>query len=196
MKRLLIAGDSFAAVYPDRSNWTSKINARVDNRAQAGVGQYKILQQLESNYRDHEYVLLVLTSEMRVYVKENPFYEYGHRHRHADLIFSDVESRQGDPRADHLIWWFGNVFDLDHARGMNNLVLAEMHRLLESKKCAWRAITFFEPYPGQYDFDGRLENFNPIWKSNPGMINHLNLHGHDIMTADINAWLDSGLNTP
>jgi hypothetical protein len=196
MKKLLIVGDSFAASYPNQLNWASRLNARVDNRAQAGVGQYKILQQLKSHYQDHDRVLVVLTSELRVYIKNNPFYGTEHRHANADLIFADIESRRKDPWADRLLWWFGNVFDLDHARDINNLILAEIHRLLEIKQCHWKAVTFFEPYPGQYDFGGRLENLNDIWKDHPGSINHLGTPGHDIIVANINAWLDNDLNTP
>ena len=196
MKKLLVVGDSFAAPYPNQLNWADRLNAQVDNRAQAGVGQYKILQQLKSHYHGQDRVLVVLTSEMRVYIKNNPFYGPGHRHANADLIFADVESRQGDPWADRLIWWFGNVFDLDHARAINDLILAEIHRFLETQGCSWKVVTFFDPYPGQFDFEGRLENFNDVWKDHHGNINHLDTQGHDIMVANINAWLDNDLNTP
>ena len=196
MKRLLIVGDSFAAPYENQPAWTNLINAKVDNRAQAGVGQYKILQQLKNYHQDHDGVLVVLTSEMRVYIKNNPFYGSEHRHANADLIFADIESRRGDPWADRLLWWFGNVFDLEHARAINDLILAEIYRLLELRQKPWKVVTFFDPYPEQFDFDGRLENLNQIWKDHPGTINHLNTTGHDIMAANINAWLDNDLNTP
>lgn len=196
MKRLLVVGDSFAAPYQNQPAWPDYLKARVDNRAQAGVGQYKILQQLKTHYQGQDHVLVVLTSEMRVYIKNNPLYKPGHRHADADLIFADVESRRGDPWADHLLWWFGNVFDPDHARSINDLILAEIYRFLEQHPCRWKAVTFFDPYPGQFNFDGRLEDFSHIWKHHSGSINHLDSKGHDIVAEKINAWLDSDLNTP
>lgn len=195
LTRLLLVGDSFAAPYKDHQDcWHRSLGGEVENRAQAGVGQYKILQQLKRHYQSHDYILVVLTSELRIHTEYNPFYSRRDRHAHADFIFSDVESRAGNPEADHVIWWFTNVFDLDHARYINNLVLKDLHEFLDNTTSHWRVITFFKPYPGQYDFDRRLEDFSMFWENNPGDVNHLSSVGHASVAANINLWLDTNLN--
>lgn len=195
LEKLLLVGDSFAAPYKDHQDcWYQCLGAKVDNRAQAGVGQYKILQQLKQHYRAHDRILIVLTSELRIHTESNPFYSRRDRHAHADFIFSDVESRTGDPDADHLIWWFTNVFDLRHARYVNNLILKDMHEFLNTITAQWRVITFFRSYSGQYDFGGRLEDFSMFWENNSGEVNHLSSTGHASVAANINLWLDTNLN--
>ena len=71
---VLIAGDSFAAEWPGTNGWV-KLLARdydVTNVAQAGVSEYKILQQIQTANLD-EYDLIIVTEKFNesLYKLEN-----------------------------------------------------------------------------------------------------------------------------
>ena len=172
-------GDSFAAPITGADHaWYNNIGP-VKNCAQAGIGQYKILKQIQNYYNTQTNVILVITSENRIHIEKNPFYSIGHYHENCDLIFSDVSSRK-DQAAKHISWWFSNVFDLEHAKFMNNLLLEKMHSLITNSNLI--PITFFEPYLGMYNFNETLLDLSYIWKTHPGNINHLDPAAHQIIT--------------
>lgn len=181
LTKTLIVGDSFAAPITGADHaWHSCIGP-VKNCARAGVGQYKILQQILNNYDHETNVIIVITSQNRIHVEKNPFYSADHHHADCDLIFSDVDSRNTQI-AQHVTWWFSNVFDLEHAKFMNNLLLEKMHCLVKNTNLI--PVTFFEPYQGMYDFDQTLLDLSDIWNTHPGEINHLDPVAHQ-QVADI-----------
>jgi hypothetical protein len=98
MKRILIAGDSFAA------NWSKKYSADkswpcilankycVTNVAQAGVSEYKIYKQLEkATVEQFDLVIISHTSMYRVHTKQHPVHVKDILHCNADLLIGDVE---------------------------------------------------------------------------------------------------------
>jgi hypothetical protein len=179
---LLLIGDSFGAPASMNTNtWYSNLDQSfyVENRAQAGVGQYKIRQQLLPNDKFDVCILLV-TSEYRIHCTQNPFYpDLTHPHHNCDLIFGDIESRVPDNRAEHITWWFSEIFDLNHARYQHSLVLKDTAQSIQ--KCCKKLIpiTFFKPYNSIYDFHGQLIDLSWVHKKHPGDINHLSNVGHN-----------------
>ena len=179
---LLLIGDSFGApVSMNNNTWYSTLNQsfNVENRAQSGVGQYKIRQQLLPNDK-FDICILLVTSEYRIYCPQNPFYpDVTHTHHNSDLIFSDIESRVPDKKAEHITWWFSEIFDLVHARYQHSLVLKDTEQSIQ--KCCKKLIpiTFFKPYKSIYDFNGQLIDLSWVHKNHPGSINHLSDVGHN-----------------
>ena len=99
MINILIIGDSFAAdwtiKYPNVVGWTNSLAKKynVTNLAQAGVGEYKIYQQLCSiaDISKFELVLISHTSPYRITTRQHPVHYNDVLHKNADLIFSDIE---------------------------------------------------------------------------------------------------------
>ena len=97
MKKILIAGDSFAANWRIKHNGAGWVNLLendydVKNIAQAGVSEYKILKQIEQENLDNfDMIVISHTSPNRVYITEHPAYNLNPLHRCADLIYSDVK---------------------------------------------------------------------------------------------------------
>ena len=99
MNNILIIGDSFAAdwtvKYPTAIGWPNLLaeNYNVVNLAQAGVGEYKIYQQLCSidDISKFDLVLISHTSPYRINTTRHPVHHNDPLHKNADLIFSDIE---------------------------------------------------------------------------------------------------------
>lgn len=181
MPDILIIGDSFAA--PDHANssydtWYDSLSKkhRVSNYATPGVGQYKINQQ----YRDQgDTCILIVTSELRLHCVQNPFYPASdHRHHRSDLIYNDVYARLPDNRAVAIEYFFRDLFDLDHARYIHNLLLRDIHGKIKQHLIP---VTFFKPYTEMYDFDGALIDLHEIFQQHRGEINHLSCQGHRLV---------------
>lgn len=185
--KILIIGDSFAdpsGVIGD--TWYRSLPSSVTNMAKAGVGQYKILQQLLSVKSHFDKVIVVVTSEYRVHASQNPFYTFtDHRHHESDLILRDVESRLPDERAQHICYWFKNIFDLKHAVDMHNLILQETHNKLRQKNLNFIPITFFPRMNDIYNFDNQLIDFSLIAQDNQGDKNHLDSQGHKLVLNEL-----------
>jgi hypothetical protein len=94
VKRLLIAGDSFAARYPDDQGqgWPLLLRElyEVTNVAQAGVSEYKILKQLQSisNIGQYNFIVIAHTSPHRVHTRKS--IHNTELHKDCDLLLSDV----------------------------------------------------------------------------------------------------------
>jgi hypothetical protein len=176
-KRILIVGDSFCAPGDYPESWHQKLAKiyTVDNFAQSGVGQYKIHQQLEKAQKCYDVVLYNVTSPNRIHIEQNLFYDHNHpTHSECDLIYNDVKSRLPNRNAEHIVWWFENVFDINQAQFV--------HKLIVSNDCAHRsnliAISFFDcAHIDTVD----ILSLHSVWQNNPGMYNHLNQSGHDLV---------------
>lgn len=181
MSSVLIIGDSFAAKHPGDpgfATWYDLLgnNHSVVNRAQAGVGQYKINQQYQPTA---DICILLITSELRLHCVQNPFYPaHDHRHHCSDLIYNDIRDRLPDVRAQHIDYYFDALFDVDHARYMHNLLLRDIESRIQQRLIP---VTFFSPFAGQHDFHGRLRDLSWIFDKHRGDVNHLTAHGHQLV---------------
>jgi len=177
MARILIFGDSFACSNP--RSWCEMLASEheVINYAQAGSSEYRIWQQWQQhNDRHWDHAVICHTSANRLYCAENFFHDITGIHKNSDLIYQDIKSRQGLPAADHVIWWFENVFDLDQARFMHCLLLE--HWIRETAQSNVYHMTFFDSCLEKVD------NLHHIWHQYPGDVNHLNDQGN-VKTANL-----------
>jgi hypothetical protein len=95
---VLIVGDSFAADWSakhcDLFGWPNLLAKHhiVTNLAQAGVSEYKIYKQLISvDLSQFDLVIVAHTSPYRVVTRCHPVHSNNSLHKHADLLFGDIE---------------------------------------------------------------------------------------------------------
>ena len=174
-KSILIVGDSFCAANNHDNSWHNRLrdHFHVTNFSQCGVGQYKIHKQLYCSQQSFDIVIYFISSPYRCHTESNPFYDILHpTHANCDFIYQDVVDKLPDHKAQNMVWWFENVFDLDQAKYMHNLLVAndcKAHNIIP--------ISFFDCT--HIDRSVNIIDFFPIWKNHPGSWNHLNDQGHD-----------------
>lgn len=183
--RILVAGDSFAAPWPGNyPGWATLLNKdyQVVNRAQAGVGEYKVwLQLAEENLDNYDLTIVCHTSAYRVYVPEHPFHTTG-LHKDADLIYTDVMARDNYPEREHLQYYFESMFDLNYALDIHNLIKERiMYYTMDSRVIH---LSFFPVLSNEFVIKNEL-NFHDIWQQHPGKVNHLSATGNDLVYNSI-----------
>lgn len=127
--KILIIGDSFATKYNGPYlGWAEMLEQQyiVTNLAQAGVGEYKILKQLQSvNVDVFDCVIISHTSPYRIHTLYHPLHTQGF-HKNCDFIYEDIKGRLPDVEN-----FFSKYFDLDYAENIYNLIRKEIDSLLE-----------------------------------------------------------------
>jgi hypothetical protein len=176
-KRILIVGDSFCAANDHDKSWHNLLRNHFDvtNFSQCGVGQYKIHKQLYQAQQYFDIVLYAISSPYRCHTESNPFYDTLHpTHANCDFIYQDVLDKLPDHRAQNLVWWFENVFDLDQAKHMHNLVVVDDCKLQNLIPISFFDCTHIDPSIDIVDFFA-------VWQNHPGLCNHLSDQGHDLV---------------
>lgn len=183
--KLAIFGDSFAVrqPHPDNTGWPILLedHYQVDNFAQAGISEYKILMSIQNiNFDLYDRVIISHTSPNRVYVPCNPLHQQSLYHKNCDIIFSDIENNHDEfSRACQL--FFKHIFDLDHARFMHNLICKEIDCL--TKKHKTLHVTHFD-YTNLYQFHGLID-FYANWSNHKGTVNHYSKKGNQLVYSII-----------
>ena len=180
MKKILIAGDSFAA------DWTVKYNGRgwpnvlseyfnVTNIAQAGCSEYKIWLQLsEKNIKKYDAIIVSHTSPNRIYVKKHPVHDKDLLHKNSDLIYSDLKYHLSKhAEIGSIVEFFENYFDLEYANFIHGLICDKINNYLESYNNKIIHISHYNKNELKYFTNGIKQSFESI-KSQPGLINHYN----------------------
>lgn len=181
--KLLIAGDSFAAdwskKYPDQQGWPNHLahHHQVDNRAQAGCSEYRILQQLRSaDLKDYDIIIVSHTSPYRVYTDYHPLRHSDSLHHHCDLIYADVAHlahNHKDYQAAQT--WFEKFFSLEYANFCHTLVREKISLLLAEFRCI--EISHM-PGLGPVDID-----FSELASQHQGNVNHYDEHGNQTVCS-------------
>jgi len=176
MSNILICGDSFAADWTkkyDGNGWVNMLTKdhTVTNIAEAGVSEYKIYKQLDSiDVKKFDKVVVSHTSPYRIPVKEHPIHSKDILHYNCDLIYSDLKEHKDDPLIQSAINFYENLFDLDYACFIHDLIIKEINSKYENLI----NITFFSMNKNMY-------NFEEIYIENKGLINHMNDNGNKII---------------
>jgi len=183
--KLLIAGDSFTAdwsiKYPDVVGWPNMLASKYDvqNIAQAGVGEYKILKQLESvDVSNFDAVIISHTSFSRVHTKKHPFLFDDILHKNCDLILSDLNHKKYLNESARTAYnYFKYHFDENYYEDIYNLVRDKIESLIKDIKL-YLPINNFQPR--SYDI-----SYNHLLHSYKGEINHFNQEGNEIIFKDV-----------
>jgi len=170
--KLLIVGDSFAAKYPGEfPGWADLIEDQylVDNIAQHGVGEYKILKQIESiNLKNYDVVIISHTSPYRIHTTKNPLHITG-IHSACDFIYEDVRGRLPDVEK-----FFTEYFDLEYATRIHELLHKEINSILKNS----------------YVIDTKSLGIEQLFKTNRGTVQHLDKAGNQKIFSKLQKILD------
>lgn len=190
--KLLICGDSFAA------DWTAKYTGKgwpnllsetyqVTNLAQAGCSEYKIyLQLINADLSKYDFIIVSHTSPNRIYVKEHPIHFNDPLHKNSDLIYTDLEEHSKKNKSIlSVIDFYENYFDLDYAKFIHSLICKEIETMLDKTNIPVIHIANID-WDDLYQFKDMV-NFNQLFKTNRGLINHYNEEGNKII---YNAMID------
>ena len=156
---ILIAGDSFAADWTIKNSKTGWVNYMTDvvNIAQAGVGEYKILKQLQS--RDlslYTHIIVSHTSPYRIHTSHNPLHINDSLHYACDFIYEDVARRLPDVEK-----FFTDYFDLEYAIYIHTKICEEIDKLTSGYKTLH--LNHID-WNGLYKFNNSLD-FSKVKKS-------------------------------
>lgn len=186
-KRLLIAGDSFAARYPNDKGhgWPLLFRELYDvtNVAQAGVGEYKILKQLQKfNLIQFDFVVVAHTSPYRVHTRES--IHKTELHKNCDLLLSDIEAKRFtfNPAVNSAKGYFKYHFDPDYYQDMYELIRKEIDNI--TKHVPTLHIDHFEPAL-KYAHEKNCLDLSGMWPYYKGNINHYSVEGNQIVCARI-----------
>jgi hypothetical protein len=189
---ILIIGDSFAAdwsvKYQDYPGWPNLLGQDhcVVNLAQAGVGEYKILQQL-TNFGNLDQIDLVLvshTSAYRVHTPLHPVHATDALHANADLMLKDLEYH-ADKITNCLnyslhtaIDYFRYHFDQEYYETVYTLIRENINQKLSNTPVI---VLNNLPESLQFATESTVLDFAELWKTYPGLINHFSQTGNEII---------------
>ena len=195
-KTILIAGDSFGCEWPNGKGWPLKLaeHNAVNNVAQAGVGEYKILKQLHRVFdhnpnwtNNYSCVIVCHTSPSRVHTPKHPVHKQG-LHKDCDLIFSDINSK--------FDWfnvslrtaknWFWYHYDDDYQKQTYSLIRQEINRLIT---IPYLAVDNFS-ISNQFACEKNRLDLTDIWPMYRGETNHYTEEGNQIVYQQIVDKLD------
>lgn len=174
-KRILIFGDSFSAQWDVDSGYDSWVDIitkkyNTTNIAQAGVGEYKILKQLQGiSLVDYDFLIGNHTSHSRVHSEKS--LHSSNLHKNCDLIYSDSldisEAR----------WFFENIYDDSYYRFIYDIIRNKVSTLIKFKPNF-----IFDPF---YDNYGDSISVKGKWKFSEKNKNHFSKKYNRILANKI-----------
>jgi hypothetical protein len=170
--KLLIVGDSFSSS-GHADSWTSLLlDFEITNLSSNGSSEYRIFKKLiNTDLTPFSYIIIVHSSPYRIYIDNNPLHADSQTHQNCDLIYQDVKSAPQTEFTRNVIWYFENIFNLNEANIIHNLLIEKMVALTSQYQVLH--LSFFED-----EKNINIINLNSIWKKYPGTINHLNDNGN------------------
>lgn len=185
-KFIALLGDSFAAEYnADSPGWVDILAKKhsVNNVAQAGVGEYKILRQLRDIQNNnpqwkslYQCIIVAHTSPFRIHTPKHPLHSKGF-HKDCDLIYQDIKDRFDwfNESLSTAKNWFVHHFDDDYQISVYKLVRDEIKRIIGD--VPYLAIDHFGLSANIASEQNRLD-FSDFWLQNRGHINHYSIEGN------------------
>ena len=185
--KLLIAGDSFAAKWPTKElSWVDLLSRHyiVTNIAQAGVGEYKILKQIQSvDLKEFDCIIVNHTSPSRVHTPHHPVHKEGF-HKDCDLIITDLLEHNSffNKSLRTAKDWFEYYYDDDYQITVYNLIRKEINDLINIPYIATGHLKIIT----QLSIEKNYVDFSNFWALEKGDINHYNEFGNRYVYKKIN----------
>lgn len=185
--KILISGDSFAASWPDANlGWVNLLANVFDvtNLAQAGVGEYKILKQLESiDLNIFDIIIVSHTSPSRIHTPNHPLHKNGF-HKDCDLLANDIIDRNSwlNPSLKAAQGFFKHHYDDQYQVDIYNLIRKNINDKL--KNFSYISITHTEVSKNLTVEISNID-FSDLWKKERGSINHYTVEGNKIIFKKI-----------
>ena len=183
--KILILGDSFAADWSvvdiPYQGWPNLLSKKyeVSNLAQAGVSQYKILEQAKStDLSQFDVIIVCFTDDFRLFVPKHPIHHKSELHNNCDLLFSDLQYHVKKLKYifNVKLWvsylWYGYSFNSNYYQTISNLIKKE----IKTKLNAANALVIT---------DEELE-IRQHFISESGVVNHLNENANKLIFDKIN----------
>jgi hypothetical protein len=126
---LLLAGNSFIAKHTgEYPGWAELLEQdyKIHNVAQFGVGQYKILKQLQKvNLNQYDAVIICQSSPYLIHTAYHPLHKEDSLYGRCDFIYEDIKGRVPDVEK-----FFKEYLDLEYAEFIHNLIVNEIATIL------------------------------------------------------------------
>ena len=179
--KILIAGDSFAANHTNRSSWNNLLSNDflVDTVAQAGVGEYKILQQIKRVcLLDYDFIIVSHTSPYRIHVPSHPIYKTGY-HKDCDIIINDIigKSCWSNLKLFYARKWIEHYYDETYQLDTYNLFRHEINRSIKIPYISISHLPIEEIRPVE---ECHID-FSQLWQKERGQVNHYTDNGNRIV---------------
>jgi hypothetical protein len=188
--KILIAGDSFAAQWPNATKgWVNLLAEKyhVTNIAQAGVGEYKILKQIQfQNIKEFDVVIVSHTSPSRVHTRNHPLHKEGF-HKDCDLIITDLVDRNNifDDNLKTAKGWFKHHYDENYQIDIYNLLRKEINSLISVPYISMTHVDIATELAME---DCNLD-FSELWKTERGNINHYTEKGNKLIFKTVEEYI-------
>jgi hypothetical protein len=206
MKNLLIIGDSFASDWKPKYSWAQGwVNLlskefQIHNLAQAGVGEFKILQQLKKAQTcgplsAYHAVIVCHTSPYRVHTRKHPVHHVDVIHKESDLMINDIQHHAVKPiNWFNLPLWSARRFFLDHydieyQETLYEILQNEIHKKIGDARCLSIKTSINRITIPQET--NRILDIEPIEISFPGLCNHLSTEGNQKVCAMVSQALNA-----
>jgi hypothetical protein len=185
---ILIAGDSFGAAWPSKNNnvgWPDLFSSKfkITNISQAGVGEYKILKQIDSvDQNDYDVMIVNHTSPSRVHTRQHPIHSTG-LHKNCDLLYNDIDrkfsffNRSLQTAKDWFLYHYDDEYQID----IYNLLREEIENKIQTP---YIAISHM-PVTAQYRIEKNHLDFSGIWQRHRGDVNHYDKEGNQLVSLTI-----------
>jgi len=200
--KILIIGDSFAADWSIKykqadKGWPNLLADyyEVDNYAQAGVGEYKILKQIDKikNLLLYNLVIVSHTSTYRIHTKKHPIHSNDILHKDSDLIFKDIEYHYKKKTLSTFLNkslktaynYFLYHFDNEYQETIYKLIRQEINNKL-SKIPIITLMNRVHIVDNTYEQEKNIVILKDIQKKYSGTINHLSPTGNDLAFKEVN----------
>lgn len=161
----------------------------VTNLAQAGVGEYKILKQIEStNIDQYDIIIVSHTSPSRVHTPRHPIHKEGF-HKNCDLLYNDIADRNSwfNPSLKAAQNWFDYHYDDPYQIDIYNLIRKQINDILCKKN--YISITHTE-ISKDLSIEPNNIDFSNLWKKERGPINHYTVEGNKAVFKQLKDIID------
>jgi hypothetical protein len=177
--KLLIAGDSFAAQWPNATTgWVNLLAEKynVVNIAQPGIGEYKILKQIESqDVNSFDLVIVSHTSPSRLHTKNHPIHNEGF-HKDCDLILNDLIDRSslGNASLKAAQEYFKYHYDDTYQIDIYNLIRKQINSLISAPYVSISHVDI----ANELAIETNHIDFSHLWSKERGTVNHYTEEGN------------------
>ena len=177
--KILIAGDSFATVWPDSQlGWPTLLAKKynVINLAQAGIGEYKILKQIESQeINNFDLVIVSHTSPSRLHTNNHPVHKEGF-HKNCDLILNDLVNRSAfrNPSLKAAQEYFKYHYDDEYQIDIYKLIRKQINELITVPYISMSHVDIVNTLA----IEANHVDFSNLWSKERGNMNHYTIEGN------------------
>ena len=177
--KVLIAGDSFATIWPNSQlGWPTLLAKKynVVNLAQAGIGEYKILKQIKSQeINNFDLVIISHTSPSRLHTNNHPIHKEGF-HKNCDLILNDLINRSAfrNPSLKAAQEYFKYHYDDEYQIDIYKLIRKQINELITVPYISMSHVDIVNTLA----IEANHIDFSNLWAKERGSMNHYTVEGN------------------